>query len=135
MSVYFDKTPEQRERQRAQIRAAELRRRLEQPRAELLKALKASAKTLTNSRGRVIEFALTEADLAWPTHCPVLGMELNYPGKFRHDPAGASFDRLDSVLGYVRGNVIVISWRANSLRKDATPAELRAVADFYEFLG
>lgn len=135
MSVYLDKTPEQRERQIAQTRAARTRRRLEQPRAEMLGALKRSAKTLTNSRGRAVDFDLTEADLGWPTHCPVLGIKLNYPGEFTHDPAGASFDRLDISLGYVRGNVIVVSRRANALRKDGTPTELRAVADFYEFLG
>lgn len=138
MSVYLDKTPEQRERQCEQTRAAEVRRRLEQPHAEMLKALRHSCRQ-PMPRGGVwknvaVPCDITEDDLAWPTHCPVLGIELNYPGKFSHDPAGASFDRLDSSLGYVRGNVIVVSRRANMLRNDATPAELRAIADFYEFL-
>ena len=134
MSVYTDKTPEQRQRQREQIRAAEKRRMLEDPRREMLRNLKASAKTTTNSRKRAIEFDLTETDLAWPTYCPVFGIELHYPGHFRYDPAGASFDRINGELGYVKGNVIVVSWRANCLRKDATSAELRALLNFYEHI-
>jgi hypothetical protein len=134
MSVYTDKTPEQRQRQREQIRAAEKRRMLENPRREMLLNLKAAARTTTNNRKRTVEFDLTETDLAWPTHCPVFGIKLHYPGQFHHDPAGASFDRIDGKIGYVRGNVIVVSHRANSLRKDATPDELRALLNFYEHI-
>ena len=97
----------------------------------MLGSLRRSAKTVKNARRRVVPFDLTEVDLEWPTHCPVFGFELHYPGHFHHDPAGASFDRINSKLGYVRGNVIVVSHRANLLRKDATPDELRALAKFY----
>jgi hypothetical protein len=140
-------TDEQREQFTAQTRAATKRRRVEQPRAEMLYALRQNCKQASAHRGGVMEnvvgvmknvvvpCTITEADLHWPTHCPVLGIELHYPGQFNHDPAGASFDRLDFTLGYVKGNVLVVSRRANMLRKDATPDELRAIADFYEFLG
>src|ERR1035437_4214603 len=77
MSVYTDKTPEQRQRQREQTRAAEKRRMAENPHREMLMNLKAAAATKTNSRKRAIEFDLTETDLAWPTHCPVFGVELH----------------------------------------------------------
>jgi hypothetical protein len=64
--------------------------------------------------------------------CPVLPwIELHYPGHYRHDPAGASLDRIDREKGYVPGNVRVISLRANLLRKDITYKELRALADFF----
>jgi hypothetical protein len=36
-----------------------------------------------------------------------------------------SLDRIDSSLGYVKGNVWVISWRANHIKTDATLDELR----------
>jgi hypothetical protein len=58
-------------------------------------------------------------------------IELHYPGHYRHDPAGASLDRIDRSKGYVPGNVRVISLRANLLRKDITHRELRALADFF----
>jgi hypothetical protein len=62
-------------------------------------------------------------------------MELHYPGHYHHDPAGASLDRLDFKKGYVRGNVIAVSLRANLLRKNASSKELQALAKFYEPFG
>ena len=43
-----------------------------------------------------------------------------------------SFDCFMPALGYVRGNVSVMSWRANHLKNDATSDELRAVADWMD---
>jgi hypothetical protein len=43
-------------------------------------------------------------------------------------------DRVDNTKGYVKGNVIVVSRRANVLKKDATLNELRQLADYYEHL-
>lgn len=93
---------------------------------------------LKNARDRTrmfgLEFSLTAADFEdVPTHCPVLGLELVYPGagKGRSDNS-ASLDRLDSSKGYVKGNVAIISWRANRLKSDATLAELQALVQFME---
>lgn len=73
-----------------------------------------------------IEFALTIDDLGeLPTSCPVFGFELKYGGRGRRAANSASLDRIDSSLGYVPGNVQVISWRANDLKRDATIEELQ----------
>ena len=127
-------TPEQRQIVNEQIRTAERLRYMENPHREIIKR----ARNLRNSackRGakyNAWEFTITEDDLDWPTHCPVLPwIELHYPGHYRHDPAGASLDRIDHEKGYVSGNVRVISLRANLLRKDITHEELRALADFF----
>ena len=45
-----------------------------------------------------------------------------------------SVDRIDPNGGYVRGNIVVVSWRANRLKGNAMVNELRAIADFYEQL-
>ncbi len=87
-----------------------------------------------NARARGLAFEITEDDLSWPTHCPVFGMELHYPGRFRNDPAGLSLDRINSYLPYIKGNVIVVSFRANELKRNATVTELKALADFYSNL-
>ncbi len=77
------------------------------------------------------EFLLSIA----PTHCPVLGLEIDYTaskGKITdHSP---SVDRIDNSLGYVKTNIAVICNRANRLKSDATPRELRRIADFVEGL-
>lgn len=60
------------------------------------------------------EFTITPEDLIWPTHCPILGLELDYTGK--HPERGWSIDQLDSTKGYVKGNVEIISRRANTIK-------------------
>lgn len=65
-----------------------------------------------------IEFTLSPDDIVVPTHCPVMGCELRFEkGISDHQP---SLDRVDNSLGYVPGNVRVISWRANYLKKNLT---------------
>lgn len=61
-------------------------------------------------------------DLVIPTHCPLLGIELDqfHPNLDNH----CSLDRIDSTKGYVRGNVMVISHRANRIKSNATAEEL-----------
>jgi hypothetical protein len=82
---------------------------------------------------RGVLFALTVKDLGdAPERCPVFGFKLKYFGQSsRNGYDTASLDRLDSSLGYVPGNIIIVSVRANQLKGNATPAELRALADFY----
>jgi hypothetical protein len=41
-------------------------------------------------------------------------------------------DRIDNNEGYVKGNVAVISFRANTLKNNATAEELRAIADYMD---
>ena len=45
-----------------------------------------------------------------------------------------SFDRIYPKKGYTKGNVIVISNKANRIKTDATVKEIRKVANFYEKL-
>ena len=84
-----------------------------------------------------IPFNLTEDYLKsiYPSDmiCPVLGFEMSMglDGNGWVDTS-PSLDRIIPEKGYVQGNVVVISMRANSIKRDATPGELRKVADFYE---
>ena len=74
---------------------------------------------------RGYEFSITEADLDYPKYCPYLGLELQYePNEGGILPNSASLDRIDPTLGYVPGNVQIISNRANSMKLDASEEEL-----------
>jgi hypothetical protein len=88
------------------------------------------------SRKREWVCDLTPADLMVPACCPVLGIPLviggEGEGRQGPTPNSPSVDRIDNSLGYIRGNVKIISWRANSLKRDATPGELRKIADWME---
>src|SRR5678815_1553277 len=74
-----------------------------------------------------IPFDLTPADIVIPTHCPILGFELTAPGSGQCGRS-PSVDRLIPELGYVRGNIAIISLKANQLKNNATAAELERIA-------
>jgi len=78
-------------------------------------------------------WTITFGELAWPTHCPILGLELDYFAETRMENS-PSFDRIDSNKGYEKGNVIVVSWRANRIKNDGTPGEHRKIADYIDSL-
>lgn len=88
-------------------------------------------KLLTYAKNRArkngIEFSITEDDFEIPTHCPILGIKLE-----RYTDYAPSLDRRDNSLGYVKGNVFVISQRANRMKGDLDiPILLRLL----EYLG
>ncbi|QOC54153.1 hypothetical protein [Caulobacter vibrioides] len=72
------------------------------------------------------------ADIVIPSHCPVLGIplfrRLGRKGGCDNSP---SLDRIVPEFGYVPGNIVVVSRRANRIKNDATLEELERVADFY----
>lgn len=74
-------------------------------------------------------FSLKEEDVVIPSLCPVLGIKL-----MRGDAADCapSLDRINNELGYVPGNVVVVSFRANRIKGNATIDELQKVVKFYE---
>ena len=81
------------------------------------------------ARERRIAFTIKISDVVVPTHCPVLGIELKIAiGVACGQPNSPSLDRIDNKYGYIPGNVVVMSNRANKLKGDATAEELRKVA-------
>lgn len=92
---------------------------------------------LRNSRYRAkrdgIRHTLKLSDIVVPTHCPVLGIRLRV-SQGRASPSSPSLDRIDPRRGYTPGNVVVVSWRANEIKKDSLPDELDRVASFYRQL-
>ena len=67
----------------------------------------------------------------WPTHCPILGIELDYFAEFRQENS-VSFDRIDSSKGYEDGNIQILSWRANRIKNDGSAEEHRKIADYLD---
>lgn len=76
-----------------------------------------------------MEFDIELEDVVIPTYCPVLGFLLKpLSGDPRTSP---SLDRVNNKKGYVKGNVAVISHRANTIKGDATLTE---IAQLHEWL-
>jgi hypothetical protein len=73
---------------------------------------------------------ITHTDFDYPRFCPALGLPLQV-GQGRLTDNSPTLDRIIPERGYVPGNVIVVSWRCNKLKSDASPGELRRIASFY----
>lgn len=97
-------------------------------------------RTRSRARRAGLDFNLTLEDIVIPSHCPVLGIELisnGYQPGIRGGtgvgrgihPHAPTLDRINPRIGYVKGNVWVISWRANKIKADATLEELQKIVD------
>jgi hypothetical protein len=84
----------------------------------------------TKSRTHNIPFTITVEDIVIPQTCPVFGTTLVRDGEDRD--AWPSVDRFVPSLGYVPGNIMVISYRANRIKNDATLAELKDIVKWLE---
>lgn len=80
-----------------------------------------------------VPFTLTEGDIWLPEFCPALGIPI-FRGTKIHGPNSPTLDRIIPELGYVQGNVVVLSYKANTIKSNATPEELKRVAAFVEQL-
>jgi hypothetical protein len=105
------------EEKRISRRKREIRNRNKKPHLRWLIALKNRA----NAKG--LEFNLTKEDLVIPEYCPVLGIKLAR-ATGRVTVNSPQVDRINNNRGYVKGNVRVVSQRANTLKRDATIEEL-----------
>ena len=91
------------------------------------KALLSAARYRAKRKG--VPFNLTYRDIVIPKRCPILGIALQrgLEGGLDNSP---SLDRIVPRRGYVRGNVRVISNRANRIKSDSTPEELARILTY-----
>ena len=69
----------------------------------------------------------------WPTgnKCPVFGCDFTISKKGESRDSSPSLDRIVPELGYVKGNVIIVSLKANRMKNNGTIEDLRKVLDYY----
>lgn len=83
------------------------------------------ARTRATKKG--IDFDLSVSDITpLPELCPVFGEPLRI-SIVHQDPWAYSLDRIDNGKGYVRGNVVVMSYRANRLKNDGSVEDFEAI--------
>lgn len=76
------------------------------------------AKRRCKESGRVFDIEIS--DIHVPEVCPIFLVPFE-----ENTPHSASLDRIDSSKGYIKGNIQVISTRANVLKNNVTLDELR----------
>lgn len=88
----------------------------------------------TRAANRNVPFTITrEYLLSIVTDtCPVFNTPFNFIGNGRIVPTSPSVDRIVPDKGYVPGNVVVISQRANGIKQNANAQEIRKVADWLQ---
>ena len=65
--------------------------------------------------------------------CPVLGIKMEI-GEKNVNVNSPSIDRIIPEKGYVPGNIIIVSNKANGIKSNATPDEIIKVGKFYKKL-
>ena len=78
-----------------------------------------------------IPFSITHKDIFIPDTCPALGIPLVKGDGKQHD-GSPTLDRVNPELGYVKGNVVVISYKANRIKNNGNLEDLKAVAAWME---
>ena len=76
-------------------------------------------------------FTIVAEDVIIPTHCPILGIPLE-KGVGHSSSNSPSLDALIPELGYVPGNINVISHKANTMKSNATLEELKKLVAWLE---
>ena len=103
---------------------------LKYEKANPIKRMLGAAKRRAAATGR--EFNLTTEDVVLPLFCPVFGTPLQTVQRNGRGgkPDSYSLDRIDNRQGYVKGNIQIISHKANALKGDSTPKELVRFANW-----
>ena len=126
------KSTHRRNAHQQRINSPEYKQRQAERAARMVRDRRAVA-MLNNAKVRAkklgLPFSITMADLNVPDVCPVLGIPLLVDLCDKHSrPDGVpSIDRIVPSLGYVPGNVAVISWRANRIKQDGAPDDWEAL--------
>ena len=81
-----------------------------------------------------VPFNLELEDLSVPEVCPILGTKIksSFGGGGAPDGDSPSVDRINPDLGYVKGNVMVVSQRANWIKRDLKIEHVLALLSYLE---
>ena len=89
----------------------------------LLYAARKRDKTLS------LPFDIDHSDIIIPELCPILHIPI-FKGSGKLCDNSPSIDKIDPNLGYVKGNVRVISFKANKYKSDMTRETIQALLDY-----
>ena len=70
-----------------------------------------------------ISFDIEVSDIVIPETCPILGLPLKKSIDGNRD-LSPSLDRIDNAKGYIKGNIQVISSKANTMKANANKNDL-----------
>jgi hypothetical protein len=80
----------------------------------------------SKAKKKGITFDVKYSDLVLPSHCPILGIPLFFDLNKAIDNT-PSIDKIDPSMGYIKGNVQIISYKANRIKNNASLEELKLI--------
>lgn len=83
-----------------------------------------TAKKRAKSLG--LEFKLEVSDVIIPEICPLLGLRIR-PNKAKLCDTSPTLDRITNTSGYVKGNIWVVSYKANRSKNNLSISEMRTL--------
>lgn len=81
------------------------------------------------AKSKNIPFNISADDIEIPEFCPIFGLELQINEGHAKDNS-ISLDRIIPSLGYVKGNVVIISYKANTIKNNASIDELEKILNW-----
>lgn len=105
------------EREKEKRREYSLKQSRENPISRMFQGAKQRAKD------KGLEFSISKQDIFIPSICPILKVPFRFGTEY-----AASLDRINPKQGYIKGNVWVISRKANLMKNNATSQELKEFA-------
>jgi hypothetical protein len=88
---------------------------------------------LNSARQRALKynvpFTIEAKDINIPTHCPILDIPL-VRANLKANANSPSLDRTIPALGYVPGNIVVISYKANTIKSYGTLEEHKKLVEW-----
>lgn len=87
------------------------------------------AKKRVLSKG--LDFSITKEDIIFPDICPISLLKLKV-GYRKLTPNSPTLDRIDNTKGYIKGNIAVISNRANAMKRDASTKEIQRLLEYMQ---
>lgn len=116
-------------------RERQYRWRRKNPRLTWCSAARYNAKRRAKKKGLPFDLSAAYICSILPDKCPVFGTTFKFRGNGVLGPTSPSIDRIDPAKGYVEGNIVIISLKANQIKNAFTLKDIRMVADWMEEQG
>lgn len=77
-----------------------------------------------------LPFDLSVSDIVIPEFCPILNVKLEIAKGGENRDNSPSIDKIDPNAGYVKGNIQIISMKANRIKTNATISDIEKVLEY-----
>jgi hypothetical protein len=91
--------------------------------------------TALNAHARNLEHSIEIRDIIIPKFCPILGFELALSDTGYQQYNSPSIDRINSALGYRKDNIVIVSWRVNRIKSNASLNEIGTITKNWFSMG